>query len=250
MMFRVACLLASILGFLFSFHAKAGPLHEAAEAGSMETAWRLLGGGADADALDEDGRDALHYAAARGHKEMVRFLLSRGASPVHVADNGTALHWAAFWNRPEIARMLVEGGAVVDGRDTEGRTALHAAAATDAVDAAEQLVKSGADVNALADDGTPLHVAAFYANSRMVRTLLAHGADPKARDDVGATPLHAVAMHKERKPRDAAVAIVRMLVEGGAGRDARDHAGRTPLDVAGGSGYAEVARALAASVGE
>ena len=81
------------------------------------------------------GTAALPGAAGRGHLEMVRFLLERGAAidEVGVHDfgdrrkkicEGTALHKAAERGDVEMARVLLDRGAGIEVRDPFDRTPL------------------------------------------------------------------------------------------------------------------------------
>ena len=81
------------------------------------------------------GTAALPGAAGRGHLEMVRFLLERGAAvdEVGVHDfgdrrkkihEGTALHKAAERGNVEMARVLLDQGAGIEVRDPFDRTPL------------------------------------------------------------------------------------------------------------------------------
>lgn len=53
--------------------------------------WELLDGGFDPDILDQDHRSALHYAAERNAAEIVRLLISAGATLVRDAKGRTPL---------------------------------------------------------------------------------------------------------------------------------------------------------------
>ena len=55
-------------------------LVEASEGGDLDEVRRLLDAGADHDAVDELSRSAAHYAAAKGHLEIVQLLRARGAN--------------------------------------------------------------------------------------------------------------------------------------------------------------------------
>lgn len=81
------------------------------------------------------GTAALPGAAGRGHLEMVRFLLERGAAideiGVHDFGNrrkkiheGTALHKAAERGDIETARVLLNHGAGIEVKDPLDRTPL------------------------------------------------------------------------------------------------------------------------------
>ena len=69
------------------------------------------------------GWTALHEAARRGHANVVRALLARGADPNarEAGDNTTPLHWAAARADLESVRALLDGGA-----DAQGAGDLHA----------------------------------------------------------------------------------------------------------------------------
>ena len=64
--------------------------------------------------LDSHGWSALHWAAARGHRPFVKFLVEECGHPLSAADelNGwTALHLAAINMRYDICEYLLEHGA-------------------------------------------------------------------------------------------------------------------------------------------
>lgn len=73
---------------------------------------------------------------------------------------------------------------------------------------------------------TPLHIAAWNGEQRLVKQLLELGADPNARDLHGGTPLHAMVRWVTRPD------IISILLERGADINAVDHAGQTPLHLA------------------
>ena len=72
---------------------------------------------------------------------------------------------------------------------------------------------------------TPLHSAAAFGTSRVVRALLDAGADVNARGEDGRTPLHIAAGYSE------ALVVVQALLAGGADVHARANDGRTPCDM-------------------
>jgi len=89
----------------------------------------------------------------------------------------TALMLASEWLDAEIVRMLLEAGAEVDVRDTDGKTALHYALRGGAENI-RVLLEFGADVNAQARNGyTPLTYLASQAapDPEMVEVLQAAG---------------------------------------------------------------------------
>jgi len=73
----------------------------------------------------ENGKTLLHYAANRGHIEIVRLLLENGAKiNVQDKDKKTPLHEAMTYHHDRVARLLIEKGANVNLKDKEGKTPL------------------------------------------------------------------------------------------------------------------------------
>ena len=143
-------------------------------------------------------------AAEAGDAERIREILQRDASAVNTpnTDGWTPLHLAAFYGRREAATVLLDHGADVAAASTNGMAnqLLHAAAAGRHLSLVELLLAHGADPNARQHGGwTPLQAAAQHGDAAMIRVLLAHGADVEALSDDGrnAIDLAAAAGHGE-----------------------------------------------------
>jgi ankyrin repeat protein len=105
----------------------------------------------DVNALNEAGESALMIAALKGEADWIARLLDRGAK---VNKTGWApLHYAATGAEPAVVKLLLDRGAVVDA--------------------------------ASPNRSTPLMMAAQYGREGSVDVLLAHGADPKLKNDRG-----------------------------------------------------------------
>lgn len=112
---------------------------------------------AEITAPDSLGWTPLHWAAARGHADMIAFLLSRGA-PIEAKDFRlwTPLFWAAFWSRDEAVRLLLDKGAQVNVKDKDGESPLHVAVSRGAPNVCRELLDSKADWTAVSTRGSSL----------------------------------------------------------------------------------------------
>jgi serine/threonine protein kinase len=105
----------------------------------------FLAAGMRPDVTDAAGRTALINAASRGHDQISRKLLSKGAD-VNARDRGgsTALMEAARGDHKETTKVLLEGGADVNLKDDDGQTALMRAAARGHTEVVRMLLNLGA----------------------------------------------------------------------------------------------------------
>ena len=102
----------------------------------------------------------------------------------HSSDGWTPLHLAAFFGHADLANALLDRGANIEARSTNGmkNTPLHAAAAGGHTALVKLLLDRGADANARQQGGfAALHSAAQAGNSKMAELLIAHGSDVDAR---------------------------------------------------------------------
>ena len=69
----------------------------------------------------DSGNTALHYAAMKGHSEVVKLLVDKGADVMSEDTEGqTAMHWAVDGGHLEVIKMLVAKGADVGKQDAQG----------------------------------------------------------------------------------------------------------------------------------
>ena len=257
----------------------------AARSGNANIAQQLLTRGANANARAARGQTALMWAVAQRHPEVVTVLLAYGAD-VHarsetwsqvmaVSPHGnpdynrsipfgsnTPLMFAARVGDLESAKLLVAAGAKVNDVDAWGVSVMVLAAHSGFTDVVEFLLDKGADVNASGAGFTALHAAIMRRDETLVRTLLAHGANPslplkdwtptrRQSSDfhfepelVGATPFWLAARYTQP-------GVMRLLVERGA--DPRFvHRSDRVVDGRGGKAYEhqkQATTALMAAVG-
>ena len=101
-------------------------LYRVSEAGNSARVRELLEAGADPDKYkDSSGGTALHWAAEKGHNEVVKTLI-QAKCDLKVKNNSglTALHRAAFKGHKDVVISLLESGADPRIRNKYGRTPL------------------------------------------------------------------------------------------------------------------------------
>ena len=99
--------------------------------GNIELARILISKGAEVNAKDPSGNNALINSALNGNVEIVKLLISKGAN-VNIQDRNNATPLIATQialgekqqNAVQVAKILIENGANVNIRDNSGKTAL------------------------------------------------------------------------------------------------------------------------------
>lgn len=142
----------------------------------------------------------LHFAIQRGcNAEVVKLLVDAGADVnLKNSEGNTSIHMAFDVTDEEIIKLLCDCGADVSIENNEGSTAMEVCIYSDdfkcSVNMAKMFFDAGGDVNRKTIDGeTLLHLAAAGCEEDLVRYLISLGLDVNARDDCGQTPLLSVA---------------------------------------------------------
>ncbi|CAD7698504.1 unnamed protein product [Ostreobium quekettii] len=212
-----------------------GSIHEAADLGDIRKLEEFIQRGLDngyPDRVSLQVRDELlgamplHFAAERGHLNVVEFLVQHQVD-IDAGDNNrvTALHLASITNSVRVVDFLIQNGAKVALPDCTGDTPLHWAATRGHPQTAEILVQHKAPVDPSNHQGwTPLHRAAFNGRTSTCEFLLKRGASLQAVNVDGNTALH-VACASNR------MTTAEYLLTWDTPLDIRNAEGRTPADM-------------------
>ncbi|CAB1112189.1 unnamed protein product [Ectocarpus sp. CCAP 1310/34] len=167
-------------------HVQGGTaLMEAATSGSQEVVDLLLAAGADPMVRDKDGVSPLMSAAAQGRAEACKVLIAKGNDVNAMANSGgTSLMFAAGAGHTEAAEVLIAAGADVNAK-LEAKPEFLEQLAQTIADGGEE--PTGDDAHR--DDVTALMVAAQGGHEAVVKLLVEKGADVRAKDEEGFTPL-------------------------------------------------------------
>src|SRR6266545_3875823 len=194
------------------------PLLIASKNGNAAMIETLIGGGADPNMATSNGTTPLMFAAQAGSPAAVKMLIDRAAdvNAKEKVKGETALTFAAAYGRADVIRVLTARGADLKGRGrgfnpnakpgidrqynfTElvaywgGLAPMHLAARQGEIEAVKALIEAGADVDqpTVGDKSTPMLVATINGHFDLAKLLLDKGANPKAAQHNGVTPLYA-----------------------------------------------------------
>lgn len=184
---------------------------------------------------------ALILASHNGHKDIVEYLLEKGADVnIRGEDNQTALVCALSEKHYEIAKILIDNDAnanLVTSIIIPLRVAIHA----DQKELVELMLQKGADVNLREwTGGSALLSAIEKKDVEIVKLLLKNGADVNALDYYRDTPLIRCLMAGGEKCTE----IAEILIENGAYVNFRREYGTTPLMIAIANGHKKIANIL------
>jgi ankyrin repeat protein len=143
--------------------------------------------------------DNLHSASKRGDLEAVKHHLAQKGVNINLRDyrsGQTALHATAAKGHLEIVKFLVQSRADINSSNRFSETPLHAAAEKGHLEIVKFLVQSGAEKDTKDNQNqTPLNFAAFYGHLEIVKFLVESGADKEAKNKEGQTAFHFAQMN-------------------------------------------------------
>ena len=210
------------------------PATLAAKSGSLAMVELMIKENCDANARDENGWNALHFASYYGHYQVIERLIvydvstkattSRKETPVLFAVKGS--HF------PVAERLLrcSKDDNIVSAEDEYGQQPVHHAARTGSIEIFNLLMSNGAKINVEDSFGWhPLHIATAYGHLTLVQRLLEQGANIE--EKLGSSSIKKDHLHK--------------IVEDGYWAEARwPYPGSRPLHLACEYGHYEVAKHL------
>lgn len=191
------------------------------------------------DFKDAHKRTALHFAAAKGRRKVISFILDRAPECVNCVDEegATPLLYAAKENEFATVKLLLAYFADPNSAMTNGTTALHEAAANGSIRTIKLLFEHRGQLNATTKNGTPLHFAVSENREKTVAELLRLGAKVDVTNAGGVTPLMLACLMN--KP-----IVVRELLEGGASLALTLEGRLTALHMAAETGFTEVVQVI------
>uniref|UniRef100_A0A8C4HFT2 Ankyrin repeat and sterile alpha motif domain containing 1A n=1 Tax=Dicentrarchus labrax TaxID=13489 RepID=A0A8C4HFT2_DICLA len=193
---------------------------------SLLSIWR----GPNVNCVDSTGYSPLHHAALNGHSEVVEALL-RNEALTNIADNKGCypLHLAAWKGDEHIVKLLIHQGPS-HPRLNEQSSVDH-----------KEFKRCGPFdpyINAKNNDNeTPLHCAAQYGHSGVVRLLLEELTDPTMRNNKFETPLDLAALYGRLE-------VVKLLLSAHPNLLSCNTKKHTPLHLASRNGHLSVVEVL------
>lgn len=169
------------------------PLTYACTNGNYRLVKQLVDGGVDMNFKSQDGYTPLFLAVQNKHNDIVDYLLTKGAAiDEYNGENGdTALIMAAYDGNLKMTQTLVNAGASINLKSTDGYTPLYTAVQGNHMNVVDYLLNNGALVDEINGDQekTALHEASGRNNINIVRTLVNKGANVNKKNKNGKTGL-------------------------------------------------------------
>ena len=208
------------------------PATLAAKSGSLAMVELMINQNCDANARDEKGWNALHFASYHGHYQIIERLIANNVSTIATTSKKeTPLLFAVKGSHFPVAERLLrcsKDDNIVSAEDEQGQQAVHHTARTGSIEIFNLLMSNGAKINVENSFGwQPLHIATAYGHLTLVQRLLEQGANVD--EKLGSSSIKNNQTHK--------------IVEDGYWAEARwPYPGSRPLHLACEYGHYEIAK--------
>ncbi|XP_067653868.1 inversin-like [Haliotis asinina] len=156
------------------------PVMQAAWKGHRDVVEFLVDRGADVSLVDSNGNNVLHFACAGGDLETVKLILSMNVVNINSRGwkNKTPVMWAAGSGHRDVVEFLVGGGADVSLVDRWGNNVLLWACIGGDLETVKLIMSMNVvDINARNNDGkTAADITRDWGRQRMLDLLVSRGA--------------------------------------------------------------------------
>ncbi|XP_071108992.1 ankyrin repeat domain-containing protein 50-like [Haliotis cracherodii] len=170
------------------------PLMKAVYYGNRDMFKFLVSQGANVSQVDDDGDNILHWACIGGHVGMVKYLLSQHIIDINSRSKKgkTPLMKAAYYGQRDVLEFLVSKGANVSMVDDDGDNIIHYASIRGQVEVLKHIITRGiVNIRSRGKYGrTPLMRSAYYGNRKVFDLLVSEGGRISSVDDKGYNILH------------------------------------------------------------
>ena len=203
---------------------------------------------ADVNALTY-GESPLHAAVDHQNIAAIEVLLANGAhiekrtrsglTPLLLAVRHRTANYHLRAKIIKVIQLLLDRGADIEARSSEGRTVFHHAVLNGFLKAVDELIRRKINIMAKDNNGhTALHFAAFYGHVDIVKKLLEEGVDIDIAANKGDTALYWAAYRGNKD-------MIKLLLENGADPEIGDINEHLPEDTAERKGFHDCAAVIA-----
>ncbi|NXS61765.1 AKD1B protein, partial [Brachypteracias leptosomus] len=249
-------------------------IHLAAWTGNLDITRKLVKAGADQKAKNEEGMNALHFAAQNNSVKIVDYFLQdlhlsdlnkpdgKGKKPFLLAsekghvdminnlitlklftsekdkEGNTALHLAAKNGHNEVVEILLQQWEEINDLNQNGETPFYLSVEGGHEKCAELLLEAGSDINVLTqNNSSALQIAIQNGHLSLVPFLIDKNIDLVAKPEQKNSPLH-LAVINNHPP------VVKSLLDADHDINSLNHRQETPLHLAADLGNVELVEVL------
>lgn len=158
----------------------------------LEVVKTLLSLGASSEVVDVRGFTALHHAAEIGDVDIMRLLIGATNNIDIKSDNEvkvTPFYMAGLNGHLELIKILADKGADINSPHSIGNTPLFTALEKGYIEIAKELLHIGADPSYIHDNYTLLHLASELGDVELVALIVSKGIDVNVKNIHGTTPI-------------------------------------------------------------